>query len=224
MMSEIPIIDDKPLLFRNYVQDANLLATWTDVEFCINNPWQYNLSVIHKTTGQRIPINVQPAFWFGKDIPDKRAILDKVKLGHTLVIENFSVHSVGTHNLAKRIEDLFSVNCDMHVYCSLDKSSSFGIHCDQPPNFILQVEGETAWKVFDKTLKGQYNSNTITEQEAGEAVIDTILRPGDMLYIPKRMYHQATPFEKRISISIPCPPVDETTKPIDRRQLKLNES
>jgi len=215
-------LGNKPLVFKDYVNNAGALVTWQDVEFCINNPWQYGLNVIHKNLGTRIPIKLTPSFWHGKDVPDKRQVMDKVQQGHTLVIDNFSVHSQGTHKLAKSIEDLFDANCDMHVYCSLEKSSSFGIHCDRPPNFIVQIMGETEWKVFDKVQEGQYNSNNITEQEAGEVLIQTILRPGDMLYIPERMYHQALPFEKRISISIPFPKRDITSNPIDRRQLKLN--
>jgi len=207
---------EKPTILRKYVQDAQLLATWKDVEFCINNPWQYGPSIIHKTTQKKLPLKTEHSFWFGKDIPDKRQVLGFLEQGHTLVLENYSVHSVATHEICKRIEDLLSVTADMHLHCSLKASSSYPIHCDYADNFILQVLGETEWKVFDKQGDPMYN---VTEAEAGDAVIDTVLRPGDVLWIPAKTYHKANPFEGRISISIPC---STKSKPIDRRQVKLN--
>ena len=218
-MQELSLNSD-PIILRGYIQDAHLLASWRDIEFCINNPWQYGPSIIHKKFNTKIPLKTEHSFWFGKPIVDKRQVMDYVQQGHTLVLENFGVDSVATHEVCKRIEDFLNVSADMHLHCSLGPSASYPIHCDQAANFIVQVSGETEWKVFDKQGDPMYNS-TITEAEAGDAIIDTVLRPGDVLFIPARTYHKATPFEKRISISIPC--ADEGN-PIDRRQLKLNEN
>lgn len=204
-MSDLTSLDD-PQLFKDYIQDAELLANWKDIEFCINNPWQYNPSIIHKTLATRIPLKYSNSFWFDKAIPDKQQVMDYVKQGHTLVLENFSVHSIATHAVCKKIEDIMNVTADMHLHCSLGKSNSHPIHCVTEDNFILQVSGETAWKVYDKL------------GPTGSAVIDTILRPGDLLFIPSNTYQAADPFEKRISISIPC---SKLSNPIDRRNLKL---
>ena len=61
-------------------------------------------------------------------------------------------------------------------------------------------------------------SKTYEEEEnLGPPIIDVILNPGDILYIPKMMYHKADPFEKRVSISIPCVP----GTPMDRNYFEL---
>ena len=212
-------LNSNPLVLRNYISDVEFLASWKDIEFCINNPWQYGPSIIHKKLTTKVPLKTDYSFWFGRPIPDKRQVMDYVNQGHTLVLENYSVHSVATHEICKRIETILDVTADMHVHCSLDKSESYPIHCDHSVNFIIQVLGETHWKVFDKQGDPVYNK-TITEADAGDAIIDTVLKPGDILFIPAKTYHKAIPFEKRISISIPCA-VEH--KPINRSQLKINE-
>lgn len=210
------MLDDtsKPLLLKNYINDAELLATWKDIEFCVNHPWQYNLLNIHSNLQQYMTVKQQHSYWYDKLVSDKQQVLDNLHNGHTLVVENYSVHSTATQEVCKRIESLMDVSCDMHVYCSLGASSSLPVHCDELSRFIIQIEGETQWKVFDNT------SNLLYNKDMNNAIIDTVLRPGDMLYIPSGTYHAATPFEKRISISIPCA---LEHKPINRRQLKLNE-
>ena len=46
--------------------------------------------------------------------------------------------------------------------------------------------------------------------------IDTMLTPGDMIYIPARCYHQAQPNGKRLSVSIPMQHMLPHLKPFDR--------
>lgn len=218
MFTEDIKLGDTAILFKDCIDDAELLVSWKDIEFCINNPWQYGPSIIHKTLARKLPLKFNESFWFGKDIANKQQVIDYVKQGHTLVLENFSVHSAATHSVCKKIEDMLDVTVDMHVHCSLGKAASYPIHCDLADNFILQVAGETLWRVYSAQGDPTGISSVTNESNAGTIVIDTVLRPGDVLFIPAKTYHQATPFEKRISISIPC---SKNGTPIDRRNLKL---
>ena len=54
-----------------------------------------------------------------------------------------------------------------------------------------------------------------------EPAVDTMLTPGDMLYIPARCYHQAKPSGKRLSVSIPMQHMIPHIKPIDRKYYEL---
>ena len=50
---------------------------------------------------------------------------------------------------------------------------------------------------------------------------DDILKPGDVIYIPPRTYHRASPSGKRLSVSIPIQHGIEHMKPKDRNWYKL---
>jgi hypothetical protein len=71
-----------------------------------------------------------------------------------------------------------------HIYASYNnKSSSFKKHLDYAHNFIMPQTGKSRWVV--------------------ENFCDTLLYPGDMLYIPYKWKHECIPTEKRISLSFP---------------------
>ena len=78
---------------------------------------------------------------------------------------------------------------DAHIYASYYKTSySFSKHFDYAHNFIIPQHGKSRWIVSN--------------------FCDTILKPGDMLYIPCKWEHECIPSEKRISVSFPFWPVD----------------
>jgi len=79
---------------------------------------------------------------------------------------------------------LFPNTKDVSLYFSfLPGVESHGIHCDVTDVYIWQQQGITQWTVYDKK-KYTYN-----------------LMPGDILYIPKGMYHDTIPITARASLS-----------------------
>ena len=73
---------------------------------------------------------------------------------------------------------------DAHIYASYTKNScSFPEHSDHAHNIIVQQKGRSKWIVKD--------------------FCETILQPGDMIYIPYQWKHQCVPTEKRLSLSFP---------------------
>ena len=75
-------------------------------------------------------------------------------------------------------------NWDAHIYASFKKEAcSFGKHLDHAHNLIVQQKGKSRWIVDD--------------------FCDTILEPGDMLYIPFKYKHECVPLSKRLSVSFP---------------------
>jgi hypothetical protein len=76
------------------------------------------------------------------------------------------------------------VKWNVHIYASYNKkSSSFNKHFDYAHNFIVPQQGKSRWILDD--------------------FCDTILEPGDLLYIPYEWKHECIPLEKRISLSFP---------------------
>jgi mannose-6-phosphate isomerase-like protein (cupin superfamily) len=125
--------------------------------------------------------------------------------------------------ISSNIESLTNRPVDAHIYFSKSKSlkNGFGIHKDFSDNFIVQVDGETHWQVGGKTYyEADRNINKFKEDDA--IFIDTILQPGDAIFIPANVYHSPKNLSKRISVSFPS--AQENAENFEQREwLKWNE-
>ncbi|WMS89416.1 cupin domain-containing protein [Pseudoalteromonas sp. HL-AS1] len=79
-----------------------------------------------------------------------------------------------------------------------------GPHLDQYDVFIIQGEGKRHWRVGlpDPTLKQFAQNKKLLQVEAFEAVIDCILEPGDILYIPPGCPHEGYAIENALNYSV----------------------
>ncbi|NJK38890.1 MAG: hypothetical protein HC835_01020 [Oscillatoriales cyanobacterium RM2_1_1] len=90
-------------------------------------------------------------------------------------------------------EDLGHRKIHANVYCSWPGHQGFHCHYDTHEVFILQLEGEKEWFVFEDTLKYPYRQETWDSREPpkSEPYIHSVLKPGDLLYIPRGHWHYA---------------------------------
>ena len=79
-----------------------------------------------------------------------------------------------------------------------------GPHLDQYDVFIIQGEGKRHWRVGlpDPTLKQFAQNKKLLQVEQFEAVIDCILEPGDILYIPPGCPHEGYAIENALNYSV----------------------
>ncbi|MEL0642136.1 cupin domain-containing protein [Pseudoalteromonas aliena] len=79
-----------------------------------------------------------------------------------------------------------------------------GPHLDQYDVFIIQGEGKRHWRVGlpEPTLKQFAQNKKLLQVEAFEAVIDCILEPGDILYIPPGCPHEGYAVENALNYSV----------------------
>lgn len=198
-------IDDSPQYFPQICENPEAFVTWKDVEKCLNNPQFYDIQFISKHGDGYMTVPAWRRPW-GKDFtPDVKDIVETFQNGNSIIINNFE-YMDGKQDLLSQIEAYFpDIRAAFHVYCGVEGSKSFEIHEDFAHNFILQVDGETNWKVYNNRcsyLCHDHPPNKYSHEDL-DCVIDVVMQPGDMLYIPARCYHQAQPLGKRLSISIP---------------------
>jgi ribosomal protein L16 Arg81 hydroxylase len=223
------LTNDNPHFFKNLLPNSNDLLTWSDVENCLNRPELYTFELIDPETNSKIEIPEHSKAWiWDRKVQDKEFMFSKVNQGYGLVITNYGFYSEKTNHLLSIFEKMFSVNAAIHVYCGLGSSTSFPIHDDYPCNFIIQVEGETHWKVFNNRISYMHRTgimNNLIQEDELDLAIDVVLTPGDGLYIPSRCFHVANPTTKRLSMSIPCWnrfPTELPTNSIDRNIYRIN--
>jgi ribosomal protein L16 Arg81 hydroxylase len=107
-----------------------------------------------------------------------------------------------------------SCAADAHFYCSHSSDSkSFECHADQLDNFLIHSIGRVHWKVYSLFTDGKKSRLTDEEESKYTPFIDEILSEGDVLYIPKGLFHRAYAVGPRISISVQ---VASKAEPIDR--------
>ena len=217
---------DIPHHWEKLISDVSVYCTWKDIEWTMNNTAQYQFEIINPN-GIKVDVPSYNKQWNKYNVQDKKFLFDKLHQGYGLINLDYGFYSKNTMELLKIFESMYSVHCAIHVYYGLQNAKSFNIHEDIPSNFIIQVEGETRWKIFNNRITSMHPTglllNNLKEKDL-ELQLDVILKPGDALYIPSRMYHCAYPEGKRLSMSIPCwqkMPTENYNFSIDRNYYSI---
>jgi ribosomal protein L16 Arg81 hydroxylase len=118
--------------------------------------------------------------------------------GHTIVLQ-------GLHRMWPPLIDFASaLTADLghpvqvNAYITPSSSQGFSAHYDVHDVFVLQVAGEKRWRVHEPVLRDPLRDQPWTDlraqveaRAAEDPVIDTVLRPGDALYLPRGYLHAA---------------------------------
>lgn len=198
------VLDNEPRYLPKLVADVDNYTSWTDVEYCLNNPQWYTIEFVHDY--KKIdPTRVEKKWCH--PVAEKKQLFDLLHSGMAFIITKYSFHNEYTNCLTAELEDHYHVHPDLHIYGGLEGSGSFAVHNDYPANIIIQAEGSTPWKIWKDTTQSP--------------VIDVVLTAGDVLYIPPQMYHAAEPIGRRLSMSIPLWPIENNITSIDRNFYRI---
>jgi len=190
IVTALSVLDSEPKFLGKLISDVHDYVTWDSIEYCLNNPQFYPVDLLYN--GKKLDIPKYRNFWVPDLVNDKRFVFDSINQGSTFIILNYSYYNQTTTQLMKELSGKFDVFPDIHVYGGLHGSGSFNVHKDIPPNIIVQIYGETPWKIW--------------KDRDAPPVIDLVLKPGEVLYVPNELYHAAIPSGQRVSMSIPCWP------------------
>ncbi|CAH0533357.1 50S ribosomal protein L16 3-hydroxylase [Vibrio stylophorae] len=109
----------------------------------------------------------------------------------------------GLQALAKPFEKLPNWLFDDVMICLSMPEGGVGPHIDQYDVFIIQGSGKRHWRVGDLGDYQDANHETGLRQITGfDAIIDTVLEPGDILYIPPGFPHEGKSLTQAQSYSV----------------------
>lgn len=98
-------------------------------------------------------------------------------------------------NQCKEFEKHYGVG-QANLYCSSRKDAQcFPIHADSTDNFLFHVRGSVRWYIYNEFEYDCPKREDATIKE----VVD--LDEGDLLYLPRKLYHKVETLSPRISIS-----------------------
>ncbi len=85
-----------------------------------------------------------------------------------------------------------------NIYCSFKGVQAFGTHYDSTDVFAVQTEGEKLWRLYENRADTPVDIpidlpdiRRWFEQSRGRVMAEIMMRPGDVLYLPRGCYHDA---------------------------------
>ena len=125
-------------------------------------------------------------------------LLDLFVDGHTLVLQGLHRVWPALVDFAGQLVTDLGHPVQVNAYVTPSQSQGFSAHYDTHDVFVLQVAGEKRWRIHEPVLPSPLRDQPWTDHRAaveeratGDPVIDTVLRPGDSLYLPRGYLHAA---------------------------------
>lgn len=137
----------------------------------------------------------------GFDGPRRLANLAKVEaflaMGATLVANEVQDAAPEIRSLTDALGAKFAARAWGNLYASFKDVQAFDSHCDTHEVFALHCAGEKRWRLYAnpalnpaETPEGE-GAQAAIDAAKGPVILDIVLQPGDVLYIPRGWYHDA---------------------------------
>lgn len=112
----------------------------------------------------------------------------------------------GVWRLCSTLQEHFQNMVGANVYLTPPGTQGFAPHWDDVEVFMLQLEGKKHWKIYNPRRKEEtlprFSSDNLDQDEVGTPVIETVLEPGDMIYMPRGTIHQGNCLSEEHSLHI----------------------
>ncbi|STR44772.1 JmjC domain-containing protein [Iodobacter fluviatilis] len=183
-------LDKQPLLIKG----ANRLYEHVNME-SIDDLLNANEGNIHAFTRVLIGsedqvIHANPLFF----AETQKTFIDKqFQLGATIKVEDFEFRHPLMAKICRAYEAEFGGDTYAMTFLTPPKQQGFGIHFDPVSSFITQLSGRKHWKIYPEHTS--FPTKTMNRPLAGvpmpDPLIETVIEPGDLLYIPAGFPHEA---------------------------------
>ncbi|XP_036139270.1 ribosomal oxygenase 1 [Monomorium pharaonis] len=98
------------------------------------------------------------------------------------------------HALNATLQEYFGCFVGANLYLTPPNSQGFAPHYDDVEAFILQIEGQKRWRLYKPLNENEYlprySSKNFNQLEIGNPILDTVIKAGDLLYLPRGTIHQ----------------------------------
>ncbi|WP_405590630.1 JmjC domain-containing protein [Streptomyces sp. NBC_01190] len=121
---------------------------------------------------------------------DHERVLEFLKGGATLLLRNTEHWHRPTAELVRRMSDELDRRVEAFFFVTPPGGQGLALHRDDADVLLLQVSGNKQWTVKGGPSRGDWQIGKVTE-DAGPALLETTLSPGQVLYIPRGYAHSA---------------------------------
>jgi ribosomal protein L16 Arg81 hydroxylase len=127
------------------------------------------------------------------DYIDTRRMLALFEQGATVVFSQLNHKQAALQHLKQTLERSFSASVVTNVFLSNRHAQGFSVHYDSHDVFVLQLHGEKTWSLYGQPIELPLKSQAFggTQVERGELSCEVTLQAGDLLYVPRGVFHEA---------------------------------
>lgn len=117
--------------------------------------------------------------------------------GATFILNNLEVSLPSLADLCRSLEREFSSRFQCNIYVTPKDSQGFKVHFDSHDVFVLQIAGVKEWRLYDKHIERPLRGQAFEPEKHihGERTATFNLYPGDVVYIPRGIMHDAVGVE-----------------------------
>ncbi|MFE4830260.1 JmjC domain-containing protein [Streptomyces sp. NPDC056672] len=123
--------------------------------------------------------------------------------GASLVIDAVDELHPAVGRAAMGLERWLRTGVQTNLYASWTAREGFGVHWDDHDVVVVQVDGSKRWKIFGPTRTApMYKDTEAPEPPPEEPLTEVVMRPGDLLYLPRGWWHSVAASEGEHSLHL----------------------
>ncbi|MFJ8732284.1 JmjC domain-containing protein [Streptomyces bauhiniae] len=125
--------------------------------------------------------------------------------GASLVLDSVDEMHRPLGRLAEDIERVLRTRVQANLYASWTATEGFGVHWDDHDTVVVQLDGSKHWTLYGTTRPYPLHSDIEASTEPpGEPVAELVLHAGDMLYVPRGVWHAVAADQGTRSLHVTC--------------------
>lgn len=124
---------------------------------------------------------------------DAARLYQEYEQGGTIVLNQLEGSLPRLMSLCRSMEAEFSSRFQCNIYVTPPNAQGLKSHYDSHCVFVLQISGSKRWVTYDMPVERPFRGQEFTPDryKAGEKSSEFTLYPGDMVYVPRGLMHDA---------------------------------
>ena len=121
------------------------------------------------------------------------AIAEHYMRGATIILPHLHDSMANLGEFCRSLEEVFSCHVQTNIYLTPSGHQGFAPHYDNHDVFVMQISGAKAWRLYDVPVEIPYRGENfeLNRHQPGEVTRTFTLNPGDCVYIPRGLMHDA---------------------------------
>lgn len=121
------------------------------------------------------------------------SVVEHYLKGATIILPRLHDSMFELGEFCRSLEEIFSCHVQTNIYLTPSANQGFATHYDNHDVFVMQISGAKKWRLYDTPVAIPYRGEGFEpgQHEAGEVSAEFVLSPGECVYVPRGLMHDA---------------------------------